>query len=167
MLFGLGQKAGNAHHGPLRLELFQLFPVGAAEELAGEESLPGEFAHDLHVEPVARVRPGVGVYHVDFIEVLQVGPGLVQQFLEGCGREWFVYVAPGHGVPGNGVLHDKAVLRGPAGALAGFGDEGAGVGDHAFPTPDGGLHEPGRRQVFVYGPKMRQPETFQRHLANS
>ncbi len=141
--------------------------AGTPEELLGEERLPGELANDLHVQTVARIGPGVGVYHVDLVEVLQVSPRLRQDVLELVSVERLVYGAPGHFFAGDVVFDYEAVFRGASGALTCFGDQGAALGDHALPPAHGSLHEPGGRQILVYRAEVRQPETFQRHLANS
>ncbi len=44
-------------------EAVQLVPRGAAQQVADEQAVPGQFGHHAHVQPVRRVGAGVKVLH--------------------------------------------------------------------------------------------------------
>src|SRR5918995_480400 len=122
--------------------------------------------HHMDVKAVAGVCAGIGVDHVDLLEVLDVGGCLVEERPEGVARESLVASTPVYGFLRNLVLDDKAVLRGASGPFARPDDQGSRTRDHALPPPDRGLDQTRRWQVFVYGPDVLYPETSQRQLAN-
>src|ERR671912_252100 len=166
VLLGVRKESGDGYHGPVGLEGVEFLLGGTPEELPGEQGLPGMLGHHVHVQAVAGVRAGVGVDHVDLLQVLDVGGRLLQQRPEGVARKSLVPRAPIYCLPGYLVLDNKAVLRGATGPLARPDHQGPRTRDHTLPPPHGGLYQPGRRQVLVHGPDVLYPEAFQRHLAN-
>src|SRR5215212_5137503 len=166
VLLGVRKESGDGYHGPVGFEGVEFLLGRTPEELPGEQGLPGMLGYHMHVQAVARIRAGMGVDHVDLLQVLDVGGRLLQKRPEGIARESLVPRAPIYGLPGYIVLDNKAVLRGATGPLARPDHQGPRTRDHALPPPHGGLDQPGRRQVLVHGPDVLYPEAFQRHLAN-
>src|SRR5215210_6934770 len=78
VLLGVSEESGDGYHGPVGLEGVELLLGGTPEELPGEQGLPGMLGHHMHVQAVAGVRAGVGVDHVDLLQVLDVGGSLLQ-----------------------------------------------------------------------------------------
>src|SRR5215210_2195073 len=78
VLLGVRKESGDGYYGPVGLEGVELLLGGAPEELPGEQGLPGMLGNHMHVQAVAGVRAGVGVDHVDLLQVLDVGGSLLQ-----------------------------------------------------------------------------------------
>ncbi len=143
--------------------------LGAPEELAGEERLPGVLGDDLHVEAVALVGPGVGVHDEDLLEVLHVARRPSRAASRTASEEKGLLTAPQSTASRvRLVLDDKAVLGTAARAFARADDQSAPEGSLIMPSRrrTRGLHEARRRQILVHraevAPRRSAPAT---HLA--
>jgi hypothetical protein len=99
----------------------QLRPVGADQQVADEQRVPGKFGNNAHRQRVGRVSAAAQVLH-EKVLVLGVGDKVGIERLELC-RRYRLVVVPPHLVFGIGVAHDELVLGRTAGVLAGIGDE--------------------------------------------
>ena len=142
MAFGIGLEAGAVDDGEFGHEPFQLRRLRAAQQVADEQPVPGQFRHHAHVQPVVGIGAAEQILH-EIVAALHVGQHVRVQAVEGLGGHGLVVVPPDRVLDLGGANHEL-VLGGPARMRAGRDQEGPSKAQPAF-TP---RHRLGHQRRF-------------------
>ena len=98
-------------------EIVKVGPFGAAQHVADEQAVPGQFGHHAHVDGTGRVGTACQILH-EIVAALHMFDHVVIQGVKAFGRHFGVVVPPDFA--GNAVCPDNMfVLWGPAGEFSG------------------------------------------------
>jgi hypothetical protein len=134
-------EAGGVEDGVLRDVAHELLGVMLLDEhVPGKEVGPGVLVHHPDGDPVLWIRPGVAVLDEE-VPALEIGRQTRPENLVGLGVEGMVHLAPGHLVPGGGLLHDVPILGGSPRVLTRPHHQGPKVGHQSLVPLHGVLVE--------------------------
>ena len=156
MTFGVRFERWHVDDGHVRNIARKLRVLGADQELADEQRVPGIFGEDACLDAVFRVGAAIEVLREQRL-AFGVGEKILQQVLEVL----FVLLAvavPPHGVFGRRIDHGVLVLRRTASVVSGFGAQRAAGDDGRLAVADGVLVERGFGQVPIDAGEILEAE---------
>ena len=126
----IGLEGRQAEDGEIRHVGGKLARLGADQQRADEQRVPGQLGEDARLDAVLRIGAAIEVLREKLL-ALGVIEEVVEQNVELLGRELAVLLPP-DGLLGLRVADDEFVLRRTAGVDAGLGAERAAFNDMAF-----------------------------------
>ena len=140
--------------------LGQLLGLGLDEHVAGEEGVPGGLGDHPDGHAISGVGPGKAVLDKE-VFALEIGQQPVLQRGKPLRFHGLVHRAPPDFVFTGGLPHDKLVVGGAPGMLAGAHHQRAQVGHAALPAPDDLLVQERCREIPVNKPRILDTVLFQ------
>ena len=146
--FGIGLEAREVEDGEVGHEACELFQLGADQQRADEERVPGEFGEDAGLDAEGGIGAAVEILGVERF-AFGVLDEIVEESLELVRGDRLV-AAPPHGFLGGRIAHREFVFRRAARMRAGFRGQRAFGGDRRFAGSNRELVERGRAEVPLH-----------------
>ena len=98
-------EGGAVEHCPRGRKTVQLFPLGAAQQVADEQPVPRQFRHHAQINAVGRVGAGVKILH-KIIAALHMGQHIGVKLIKSGGRHGGVVFPPDRPFDRRGSHHE-------------------------------------------------------------
>ena len=167
-------EAGAVDDGPFGNEPVQLFPRRAAQQMADEQPVPGQFRHHPHIQPMHRVGPGIKVLH-EIVAALHMGQHVRMQPVEPLGRHRRIVLPPDR-LFHRRRTHHMLVLGRASGELSGRYEEGPTLAQTPLAALHGLFHKAMLKEIVIDVPQtgdalmcqfLRGVHATVRHTASS
>ena len=159
MAHGIGLEAGTVDDRPLGDKAVQFFARRAAQHVADEQVVPGQFGHHAHVQAMRGIGAAIQVLHEELATLHMRGHVVIQAIKRLC-FHWRVIVPP-DAVLHRGRAHDELVLGRAAGELACGNQKGTAFSQGAFAALDRAFYQGRFDQVVGNGTQPGDPLIFQ------
>ncbi len=144
---GIGGERGAVDDRPVRRKGVKFRPVGPAQQVTDEQTVPGQFRHHADIQPMCGIGPREKVLH-EIVAAPHVGQHIVIQPFERLGGLACIVFPPDVVFDGRRA-HNMLVLGRPAGVAAGRDKKGTPLAKRPFAALQGGFDQGGFDQIVV------------------
>ena len=142
----------------------QFLRRGTNKHVLAEMGLPGLFGQDAHINTVSRVGPATPIEQVNpppFGIMIVIVHHRLEQMIENLFTHLAIHRTPPELISGGGLVHDKTVIRGPAGVDPGIHHDSAPGTHPAAVQSQLMFHQPGHRPVAAHLARICNSQIFQ------